>query len=128
MQKDRFATADKVKNAYLDLDVKQHALRTLFERQNKECAPKVGITRVVNTYSVYQVVYKHLSEFISNKYKDISLKKGDITFIKKFEDYLRKDRKCARNNINNYITKAKNVVFEACTSGVLSANILPLQD
>lgn len=124
MQKDGFTTADKVKNAYLGLDIKQHTLLTLFEKHNKEFAPKVRVTRAMNTYYVYSVVYRHQSEFILKKYKrrDISLKEINMTFIKDFEQYLRIDKKCARNSINNYLTKAKHVVFEACTSGVLSAN------
>lgn len=44
MLKEGFTTANKIKNAYLGLDVKEHTLMALFESHNKELAQKVGIT------------------------------------------------------------------------------------
>lgn len=36
MQKDGYATADKIKNTYCGLNVKKHTLMPLFESHNKE--------------------------------------------------------------------------------------------
>ena len=120
MLKDGFTTADKIKNSHLGLDVKQHTLMTLFNKHNQEFAQKVGITRSQNTYEVYITVYNHLSKFLSKQYnrKDIALKELDASFVTDFERYLR-GIGCTTNN---YMTKLKHVVYQACLSGVLSIN------
>ena len=41
MQKDGYATADKIKNTYWGLNVKKHTLMPLFESHNKELDKKL---------------------------------------------------------------------------------------
>lgn len=124
MLKDGFTTADKVKNAYLGLDVKQHTLMALFESHNQELAKKVGITRSKKTYEVYIAVYNNLSRFLPKRYNrnDIALKELDSNFVVDFEEYLRIERKSTTNGINCYMTVLKHVVSKACTSGILYTN------
>lgn len=45
MQADGFVTADKVKNAYLGLGIKQDMFLALFDKHNTEFARKVGFNR-----------------------------------------------------------------------------------
>lgn len=45
MQADGFTTADKVKNAYLGLGVKQDTFLALFAKHNQEFSRKVGYNR-----------------------------------------------------------------------------------
>ncbi len=45
MQADSFATADKVKNAYLGLGIKQDTFLALFATHNQEFSRKVGYNR-----------------------------------------------------------------------------------
>lgn len=124
MLKEGFTTANKIKNAYLGLDVKEHTLMALFESHNKELAQKVGITRSKKTYEVHVSVYNNLSRFLPKYYKrnDIFLKELEATFVKDFEQYLRIERKCSTNGINCYMTTLKHIVSKACSSGVLHTN------
>ncbi|MCC8143740.1 MAG: site-specific integrase, partial [Tannerellaceae bacterium] len=48
MQTDGFVTADKVKNAYLGLGVKQDTFLSLFVKHNQEFSRKVGYNRAEN--------------------------------------------------------------------------------
>lgn len=124
MQKDGFATAEKIKNTYLGLDIKQHTLMALFSKHNEELSTKVGITRAKSTYLIYLVIYKHLTKFLAEKYNrnDIALREIDISFINEFDNYLRTKRSCSTNSINNYIKSLKHIVAEACQSGILLSN------
>lgn len=50
VQTDGFVTADKVKNVYLGLGVKQDTFLTLFAKHNQEFSRKVGYNGTQGTY------------------------------------------------------------------------------
>ena len=94
MQTDGFVTADKVKNAYLGLGVKQDTFLTLFAKHNQEFSRKVGYNRAKGTYAKYCLLYRHIESYIKQEYKwdDIFLKELDLAFINGSEHYLRTER------------------------------------
>ena len=69
MQTDGFVTADKVKNAYLGLGVKQDTFLTLFAKHNQEFSRKVGYNRAKGTYAKYCLLYRHIESYIKQEYK-----------------------------------------------------------
>lgn len=87
MQTDGFVTADKVKNAYLGLGVKQDTFLTLFAKHNQEFSRKVGYNRAQASYSKYCTLYKHMESYIIQEYKrnDIFLKELNLAFVNGFE-------------------------------------------
>ena len=94
LQTDGFVTADKVKNAYLGLGVKQDTFLSLFAKHNQEFSRKVGYNRAEGTYSKYCTIYKHMENYIRSEYnrEDIFLKELNLAFINGFEHYLRTER------------------------------------
>ena len=69
MQTDGFVTADKVKNAYLGLGVKQDTFLTLFAKHNQEFSRKVGYNRAKGTYAKYCLLYRHIESYIKQENK-----------------------------------------------------------
>lgn len=124
MQADGFATADKVKNAYLGLGVKRDTFLTLFAKHNQEFSRKVGYNRAQGTYSKYCTLYKHMESYIKQEYKrnDIFLKELNLAFINGFEHYLRTERSCSTNTIWMYMIGVKHIVAIARNSGQLAIN------
>jgi integrase len=124
MQTDGFVTADKVKNAYLGLGVKQDTFLTLFAKHNQEFSRKVGYNRTKATYKKYCILYKHIESYIKQEYNrnDIFLKELNLTFINGFEHYLRTERKCSTNTIWCYMIGVKHIVAIARNSGQLAIN------
>lgn len=124
MQADGFATADKVKNAYLGLGVKQDTFLTLFTKHNQEFSRKVGYNRSQATYSKYCLLYKHVENYIKQEYKriDIFLKELNLAFINGFEHYLRTEKECSTNTIWCYMIGVKHIVAIARNSGQLTIN------
>jgi len=124
MQTDGFATADKVKNAYLGLGVKQDTFLTLFANHNKEFSRKVGYNRAKGTYARYCLLYKHIENYIKREYKrdDLFLKELNLAFINGFEYYLRTERECSTNTIWNYMIGVKHIVSIARNTGQLAIN------
>lgn len=124
MQTDGFVTADKVKNTYLGLGVKQDTFLALFEKHNTEFARKVGYNRAKGTYSKYCLLYKHIENYIKYEYKrdDIFLKELNLAFVNGFEHYLRTERNCSTNTIWMYMIGVKHFVAIARNSGLLAIN------
>jgi hypothetical protein len=124
IQTDGFVTADKVKNTYLGLEVKQDTFLTLFAKHNQEFSRKVGYNRAKGTYSKYCTLYKHMENYIRQEYKrdDIFLKELNLAFINGFEHYLRTERECSTNTIWMYMIGVKHIVAIACNSGQFAIN------
>ncbi len=124
MQADGFATADKVKNAYLGLGVKKDTFLALFAKHNQEFSRKVGYNRAKASYSKYCTIYKHVEGYIKQEYKrsDIFLKELNLAFVNGFEHYLRTERKCSTNTIWVYMIGVKHIVAIARNSGQLAIN------
>ena len=95
MQTDGFVTADKVKNAYLGLGIKQDTFLTLFAKYNQEFSRKVGYNRAEGTYSKYCTLYKHMENYIKQEYKreDIFLKELWKFFLISWQDWKNKSRR-----------------------------------
>ncbi len=124
MQAEGFATADKVKRAYLGLGVKQDTLLKLFEQHNTEFLKKVGYTRAKGTYARYCTVCKHIREFLSFAYRreDIPLKELSLTFINDFEYYMRHEKGCRTNTVWGYMIVLKHIISIARNTGLLPFN------
>lgn len=124
MRNEGYVTAARLKNACLGLDIKQDTLLKLFEHHNVEFAKKVGFSRAKTTLRNYQVVYKHVRDFIACRYKsdDIPLRELDLAFINDFEYYLRAERKCRTNSVWQYIILLKHIVSIARNDGRLAFN------
>ena len=124
MQADSFATADKVKNAYLGLGIKQDTFLALFATHNQEFSRKVGYNRSKASYQNYCTIYKHMENYIRHEYKrdDVYLKELNLAFFNAFEHYLRTERICFTNTIWNYMIGVKHIVAIARNSGQLTIN------
>lgn len=124
MQTDGFVTADKVKNAYLGLGVKQDTFLSLFAKHNQDFSKKVGYNRAEGTLSKYRTIYKHMENYIKQEYsrEDIFLKELNLAFINGFEHYLRTERECSTNTIWMYMIGVKHIVAIARNSGQLAIN------
>jgi hypothetical protein len=124
MQSDGYVTAEKLKNAYLGIGVKQETLLKLFEQHNAEFLKKVGHSRAKGSYDHYQYVCKQIREFISSTYHrdDIPLKELNLTFINDFEYYLRKEKECCANTVWACMIKLKHIISIARNTGLLPFN------
>ena len=102
MDRDNFVTAEKVKNAFLGLEHRQNTLLKVFERFNEDYEKlyEAGM-KSKSSLSKYQTVYKHLKEFIYQRYhmSDIALKELTPAFITDFDMFLRVDRHCCNNTV-----------------------------
>ena len=124
LQSDGYVTAEKLKNAYLGIGVKQETLLKLFEQHNAEFLKKVGHSRAKGSYEHYRIVCKRIREFLSSTYhrEDIPLRELNLAFINDFEYYLRKEKGCCANTVWVSMIALKHIISIARNTGLLPFN------
>ncbi len=118
-------TADRVKSSYLGFDRSCRTLMQVFESHNHDYAHFVenGI-RQRSTYERYEMVFRHLQEFLEKKYrlKDIAFADLRLSFIMDFESFLRTKKNLSNNTVCVYITPLRKMISIAQNNGWLDYN------
>ncbi len=119
VDRDNYVTAEKVKNAFLGLEMRYETLLKIFAQHNEDFAKQVGKIRSNTTYKKYCAVYNHLEEFIKQRYRlsDIALKELTPAFITDFELFLRTDKECSHNTVWIYMMPLRRMITIAQNNG-----------
>lgn len=120
--KDSYVTAEKVRNSYLGMGMNHKTLLAVFRKHNEDYAKLVGKMKSQRSYWKYRVVYKHLEEFIKQRYKmeDIALKELTPAFITDFEVFLRIEKGHCTNTVWSYMMPFRSIIFMAINNGWLA--------
>ena len=118
---DSYVTAEKVRNVYLGMGMTHKTLLAVFRQHNEDYLKQVGKMKSERSYLKYGIVYKHLEEFIRQRYKvsDIALKELAPAFITDFEIFLRTEKGLCTNTIWTYMMPFKAVIYMAINNGWL---------
>ena len=123
MDRDNFVTAERVKNAFLGLEYRQTTLLKVFQQHNEDYEKlyQAGM-KAKSSYQKYTTVYKHLKEFIYQRYhvKDIALKELTPAFITDFDMYLRVDKQCCNNTVWIYTCPLRTMISISINNGWLT--------
>lgn len=122
VNRDGFVSAEKVKNAYLGMDMRYETLLKVFERHNEDFEKMYQAgSRSWRTLYKYQNVYKLLKEFIKYRYNrsDIALKEIQPAFITDFELFLRTEKDCGSTTIWLYMMPLRRMITTAINNGWL---------
>ncbi len=119
-----YVTAEQIKNMVLGIAQKQTTLLTLLAEHIEQYNKMVGVTRVADSVKVYSDTYNLLYKFIKLEYRmdDIALKELNLSFIEKFDYYLRINRGYSPNTIRKVIIIPKKMGRLAVEQGVLQFN------
>ena len=114
-------SADLLKKAYQGLDESNLKLLEIFKDHNEKCKLLENIDFAPGTVERYETCYKHVSNFLKEKYRrnDISINEVTPMFINDFEMYLKTTRKCANNTAIKYIKNFKKIIRIALANGWL---------
>ena len=123
-EREGFATAEMVKNAYQGIGNEYETLLSAFDKHNADFSKRVGKDRAKGTYQKYCIVRNHLARFISSYYKrkDISMKELSEDFIRQFDIYLRTEVSLSSSGVWMYTTPLKMIVTRAHCDGHLHRN------
>ena len=119
-ERDNYVTAEKVKNAFLGLEMRHETLLKVFAQHNEDFFKQVDAgLRSPSTYHKYSTVYKHLEEFIKTRYhvSDIALKELTPAFITDFDIFLRTEKQCCNNTVWIYMMPLRRMITIAQNHG-----------
>ena len=123
-EREGFATAEMVRNAYQGIGSEYETLLSAFDKHNADFSKRVGKDRSKGTYQKYCIVRNHLARFINSYYKrkDISMKELSEDFIRQFDIYLRTEVCLSPSGVWMYTTPLKMIVARAHCDGYLHRN------
>jgi site-specific recombinase XerD len=117
----KILSADMLKKAYQGQDESNLKLLEIFKDHNEKCKLLENIDFAPGTVERYETCYKHVSNFLKEKYRKNEISINDVTpmFINDFEMYLKTTRKCANNTAIKYIKNFKKIIRIALANGWL---------
>jgi len=119
-----YITAELVKNAVSGIGRKKENLLELFKEHNEEYAKQIGITRSEGSLRTYISVYKQVERFLHVHYgmEDMALRQLELSFIEKFDSYLRIERGLTAYTVSSYTIILRKMVRRAISQGILHRN------
>ncbi len=117
-------TAEKVKNAFLGIHIKEETLMSLFQKQIEDLKIQEGKGVSKDSIQKYERTRDRLKIFMLSKYNisDINIKEINHTFICDFEIHLRVTYDCVNNTATKYIQRFKSIILRAINNGLIHAN------
>ena len=116
LDRDAYVTAEKVKNSFLGIDLRNETLLQVFRQFVEEYSDMVKAEkRAKTTLEKYKHCYQHLEAFLKDRYnrKDIALIELTPALLNGFELYLITTAGLAHNTICTYMMPLKKVVSTA---------------
>lgn len=124
VEKDGYVTAERVKNAVMNIAQEPTTLLKELEEATEEIRKSIGINHTVATYRAYVNAHLNLSRFIRDKYgkSDMPFSSLEYSFIENYDMYLKIDHKMATGSVMQHIIFLKKLVKRAMTKGIISRN------
>lgn len=119
-----YITAELVKNAVAGIGRKKENLLELFLEHNEEYTRQVGVTRSKGALKGYKAAYKQIERFVQTRYnlEDISLRQLDLSFIEKFDSFLRIEQSFTAYTVSSYTISLRKIIRRAISQGILHKN------
>jgi site-specific recombinase XerD len=117
-------TAEKVRNAFLGLQIRNETLLDLFASHNNNLEVQVGKGVSRDTHQKYLRTSTRLKEFMKYKYNisDINLKEINHSFLCDFEVYLKTIHSCGQNTVAKFMQRLKTIILTAKSNGWIYAD------
>ncbi|KAA6314079.1 Tyrosine recombinase XerC [termite gut metagenome] len=118
-----YLTAESLKNALRGSGLKENTttLTGEFAALVEEKKQAVGILVTPSTYVKYAVAYRHLKDFLREKYetRDIPLGQVDFAFIEAYAYYLKIDLQMASRTVNTNMKPFRTTIKRALNKGFI---------
>jgi integrase len=115
-------SAEEVKNAFQGIASVQETLMKVFAEHNETFQKRIGIDREATTVKKYRNAYRHLSNFLKEKYHvpDMPFKQLNFAFIESFDFYLRIEHRMKPNTVLRSIIPLRKIVKIALNKGYIA--------
>ena len=119
-----YVTAKALKNALRGIGINRNTLMQEFAELLDEKRRSIGIRITESTFPVYTNAYRHMKEFLQEKYNltDIPFGKIDTPFVETYFHYLKIDLKMTAQSVKTNMNPFRQAVVRAYNKGVLRQN------
>ena len=119
-----YVTAKALKNALRGIGINRNTLMQEFAELLDEKRRSIGIRITESTFPVYTNAYRHMKEFLQEKYNltDIPFGKIDTPFVETYFHYLKIDLKMTERSVKTNMNPFRQAVVRAYNKGVLRQN------
>lgn len=119
-----YVTAEALKNALRGIGINRNTLMQEFAELLDEKRKSIGIRITESTFPVYTNAYRHMKEFLQERYNlsDLPFGKIDTPFVESYFHYLKIDLKMTPRTVKTNMNPFRQVVVRACNKGVLRQN------
>ena len=119
-----YVTAKALKNALRGIGINRNTLMQEFAELLDEKRRSIGIRITESTFPVYTNAYRHMKEFLQEKYNltDIPFGKIDTPFVEAYFHYLKIDLKMTARSVKTNMNPFRQAVVRAYNKGVLRQN------
>ena len=119
-----YVTAEALKNALRGIGVNRNTLMQEFAELLDEKRKSIGIRITESTFPVYTNAYRHMKEFLQERYNlsDLPFGKIDTPFVESYFHYLKIDLKMTPRTVKTNMNPFRQVVVRACNKGILHQN------
>ena len=120
----RIITALTLRNHYLGIEDSGKTILGIFREHNERCEGLIDMDFALGTVERYKTCYKHVADFVKQKYKrdDVALYEITPMFISNFEYYLKTTRNCCHNTTVKYLKNFKKIIRIALANGWMKAD------
>ena len=114
-------TPFKIKDMYMGGNIGRNMLLEFFSNYIDEFKSMVGVSRSRSSYYKYRCVYKHLAEFIKERYScnDLPFYRLDRRFVTDFHGYISSKSQFKHNTVWVYMIALKHIMMQARSRGFL---------
>ena len=119
-----YVTAEALKNALRGIGINRNTLMQEFAELLDEKRKSIGIRITESTFPVYTNAYRHMKEFLQERYNlsDLPFGKIDTPFVESYFHYLKIDLKMTPRTVKTNMNPFRQVVVRACNKVVLRQN------
>lgn len=111
-------SAKEIRDRFCGVEEKQKTLIEVFEEHNKNIRQLIGKDYTLKTVIRFEGSVRYLQEFLQKEYKrsDINLKDIDLSFIQKYDTFLKTEKNCAQNTAITRLKQLKKILRIAYTN------------
>jgi len=111
-------TAQAIRNKYYGIDIEKKTLLQAFLEHNNEAQSLIGKGYVIKTVQRFETTARYIEEFLKKEYSlsDILLRELDLSFIRKFDVFLKTEKNCAQNSAITRLKILKKITRIAFTN------------
>jgi len=119
-----YVTAESLKNALRGIGLNQNTLMQEFSELVEEKRKSIGIKIQANTFPVYPTAYKHLKDFLIQKYgvNDIPFGQLNVALIEAYSIYMKIDLRMTSRTVKGNMIPFRMCVTRAKNKGLIRQN------